>query len=54
MSVDGTRAMTEAIKAAGGKMITYREYPGMGHNTWDRAFAEYEDIKALFDRLKNI
>lgn len=54
VSVDGTRAVTEAIKAAGGKMITYREYPGMGHNTWDRAFAEYGDIKALFDRLKSL
>lgn len=53
VSVNGTRAVTDAIKAAGGKEITYREYPGMGHGTWDRAYAEFGDIKALFEKLKN-
>ena len=45
--VAGTRAMVEAIKSAGGKKITYTEYPGMGHNIWDDAFA----TTGLFDDL---
>ena len=46
--VTGTRNVVAAIKAARGDKITYREYEGMNHWTWDRAYAEYEDMKALF------
>ena len=44
----GTQNVVKAIKDAGGEKITYREYEGMNHWTWDRAYSEYEDIKALF------
>lgn len=44
----GTQNIVKAIKNAGGEKITYREYEGMNHWTWDRAYSEYEDIKALF------
>lgn len=45
----GTRNVVKAIKDAGGEKITYREYEGMNHWTWDRAYAEYDDINALFN-----
>lgn len=45
----GTQNVVKAIKDAGGEKITYREYEGMNHWTWDRAYSEYEDIKALFE-----
>ena len=44
----GTQNVVRAIKEAGGEKITYREYEGMNHWTWDRAYSEFEDIKALF------
>ena len=44
----GTQNVVKAIKEAGGEKITYREYEGMNHWTWDRAYSEFEDIKALF------
>ena len=45
----GTQNVVKAIKEAGGDKITYREYDGMNHWTWDRAYAEYDDINALFN-----
>jgi predicted peptidase len=39
--VDGSRKMIEALKAAGGKP-RYDEYPGVGHNSWDKAYANKE------------
>jgi len=33
--------MNEALKAAGGNM-RYTEYPGVDHNSWDKAYAEPE------------
>jgi predicted peptidase len=33
--------MIEAIKAAGGNP-KYTEYPGVGHNSWDPAYATPE------------
>ena len=32
-----TRAMVEAVNAAGGK-ARLTEYRGVGHNSWDRAY----------------
>ena len=34
-----SRRMVEAIRSAGGNP-RYTEYPGVGHNSWDSAFAE--------------
>jgi predicted peptidase len=39
--VDGSRKLNEAIKAAGGN-VRYTEYPGVGHNSWDNAYADPE------------
>ncbi len=46
VNVKGSRDMIEAIKAAGGKP-KYTEYPGVGHNSWDKAYA----TKELYDWL---
>jgi len=34
LSVEGTRAIVNAIKSLGGEMITYTEMPGYDHNIW--------------------
>jgi predicted peptidase len=39
--VSESRKMVEAIKAAGGS-VRYNEYEGVGHNSWDKAYAETE------------
>lgn len=39
--VSESRKMVEAIKAAGGG-VRYNEYEGVGHNSWDKAYAEAE------------
>ena len=39
--VDLSRKMVEALKTAGGAP-KYTEYPGVGHNSWDMAYAEKE------------
>lgn len=39
--VDGSRKMNEALKAAGGN-VRYTEYPGVDHDSWDKAYAEPE------------
>lgn len=41
--VTESRKLTEALKAAGGN-VRYTEYPGVGHNSWDRAYREEELI----------
>jgi predicted peptidase len=37
--VDSSRRLNKALKAAGGD-VHYTEYPGVGHNSWDKAYAE--------------
>jgi predicted peptidase len=39
--VEGSRKLDAALKAAGGD-VRYTEYPGVGHNSWDKAYAEPE------------
>lgn len=39
--VSESRKMVEAIRAAGGG-VRYNEYEGVGHNSWDKAYAEAE------------
>jgi len=41
VSVEGSRKLDAALKAAGGN-VRYTEYPGVGHNSWDKAYAEPE------------
>lgn len=37
--VEESRRMVAALQAAGAR-VKYTEYPGVGHNSWDRAYAE--------------
>jgi predicted peptidase len=46
VKVEGSRDMIAAIKKAGGNP-KYTEYPGVGHNSWDRAYGTDE----LYDWL---
>lgn len=39
--VEGSQKMVEALKAVGAD-VRYTEYPGVQHNSWDRAYAEPE------------
>jgi len=44
--VEESRKMAEALKAAGGH-YKYTEYPGVQHNSWDKAYAEPEFVTWL-------
>jgi predicted peptidase len=46
VKVEGSRDMIAAIKKAGGDP-KYTEYPGVGHNSWDKAY----DTDELYDWL---
>ena len=46
VSVEQSRTMIKALEAAGSKP-KYTEYPGVDHNSWDRAYA----TKELYDWL---
>src|SRR5690242_1352399 len=39
--VTESRRMNDAMKALGGE-VHYTEYPGVGHNSWEKAYAETE------------
>jgi predicted peptidase len=45
--VTESRQIVAAMKQAGAS-VRYTEYEGVGHNSWDRAFAEPELVKWLF------
>lgn len=47
----GSREMAEAVRAAGGS-ITFREYPDLYHNSWDKAYSEFDDIITLLSAEK--
>jgi predicted peptidase len=46
VKVEGSRSMIAALKEAGGSP-KYTEYPGVGHNSWDRAYG----TKKLYEWL---
>jgi predicted peptidase len=47
--VDGSRKLHEALEAAGGN-VRYTEYPGVGHDSWDKAYAEPELMPWLLSK----
>jgi predicted peptidase len=49
VSVENSRKMNDALKAAGGD-VRYTEYPGVGHNSWDKAYAEPELMPWLLSK----
>lgn len=50
-TVEGLHKMIAAIKKAGGDP-KYTEYPGVGHNSWDRAYGTKELYDWLFQQHK--
>jgi predicted peptidase len=51
VSVDVSREAVNALKAAGGNP-KYTEYPGVGHDSWTRAYRDQELIKWLFEQSR--
>jgi predicted peptidase len=51
VNVSGSRDMIEAIKTAGGKP-KYTEYPGVPHNSWDKAYGTDELYEWLLKQAK--
>jgi predicted peptidase len=49
--VSGSRDYVEALKKMKAD-VKYSEYPGVGHNSWDNAFAEPELLPWLFSHKK--
>jgi predicted peptidase len=47
--VTESRRMAEAMKALGGE-AHYTEYPGVGHDSWDKAYAEPELIPWMLSK----
>jgi predicted peptidase len=47
--VENSRKLNEALKAAGAD-VRYTEYPGIGHNSWDKAYAEPELMPWLLSK----
>ena len=47
--VTESQKLVEALKAAGAAP-KYTEYPGVGHNSWDKAYGETELWKWLFEQ----
>jgi predicted peptidase len=45
--VDESRTMVERLRAEGAE-VHYNEYPGVGHNAWDRAYGDTEMWRWLF------
>lgn len=50
INVDESRRMAAALKANGGN-VHYTEYPGVGHNSWDKAYAEPELMPWLLSKM---
>ena len=49
VAVEQSREMAEALKAAGAD-FKYTEYPGVNHNSWDKAYAEPELVPWLLSK----
>jgi predicted peptidase len=52
VDVNDSRIMVAALKAEGAK-VKYTEYPGVKHDSWNKAFAEPELFPWLFNQKKN-
>jgi len=49
--VSNSRLMVNTLEAAGAR-VKYSEYPGVGHNSWDNAFAEPDLLPWLFKQKR--
>ncbi len=52
VSVEESRRMVQALKALGAD-VKYTEYEGVGHNSWDKAYAEPELISWLLSKRRD-
>ena len=52
VSVEVSRKAVKALRDAGGSP-RYTEYPGVGHDSWTRAYRDPELIEWLFDQTRN-
>lgn len=52
VAVRCSRDMVAAIKAAGGTKVQYREYPGVGHDSWTATYRDDSVLKWLFSQKK--
>ena len=50
--VTESRRMNDAMKALGGE-LHYTEYPGVGHNSWEKAYAEPELVTWMLSKTTN-
>jgi predicted peptidase len=50
--VTESQKISEALTTAGGN-VKYTEYPGVGHNSWDRAYAESELMPWLLSQHRS-
>ena len=48
-----TRAFYDMLKNAGNTKVTYTEYPGVGHNSWDNAYADANTWTWLFAQKRD-
>lgn len=51
VSVDGSRVLVAALRAAGAS-VQYTEYPDVGHEVWNRAFADPQLADWLFSQRR--
>lgn len=51
--VSNSRLMVNRLKAAGAD-VTYSEYPGVGHDSWNNAFAEENLLPWLFEQKRKV
>jgi predicted peptidase len=49
--VSESRELVEALQAVGGD-VRYTEYPGVRHNSWDRAYAEQDLYDWMFSQRR--
>jgi predicted peptidase len=49
--VSASRSMVRALRQAGGR-VRYTEYPGVGHNSWERTFASRRALTWLLEQRR--
>lgn len=51
VSVSGSRDMVAKLKSLG-YTVTYTEYPGINHNSWENAFKEKNYLPWMFSQMR--
>lgn len=54
VSVEPNRELYKALMTAGAPIVSYSEYPGVGHDSWNNAFAEPKLLPWLFSQKKKV